>query len=100
MTASGSFRGWKHNRATGTWDRLITNFGPVANGTYVASFRRRGDAALLIPLQGNLPSWLSAPSTYIYGGSEGSLNERELSLAETYDAIVYFERTKPVEELR
>ena len=100
MTGAGAFRGWRFNRGTQMWDRLLTHFEPVEEGSYPWYFGQHGASMLLIPLQGDVPSWLSTPSTYVYGGSEGSLNERVLSAPETYDAVVYFDHTTPVEELR
>jgi erythromycin esterase len=93
LTGSGEYRTW-----IGT--------GPVAypvpaptEGTYENYFQLAARPAVLIPLRGSVPAWLSGPARYFFAGAAPADPYISASLPEKFDAVVYVHATTPIRML-
>jgi erythromycin esterase len=94
---SGMFGGWiRQNNAM----QFITPALPLPEPeSYEWYFAQRGVRQMLIPLRGDIPSWLAARRTLRTAGTNAAWQAVERNLAEMVDAVVYVETVTPVRPL-
>lgn len=95
-TRTGSFLQWAPPRN----DRPATvgtyAFPQATAGGYESLFARGGASILLVPVRGNVPSWLRATNTLQSAPANPSpAYTLTGSLPEMMDAVIYFETTTP-----
>jgi erythromycin esterase len=94
LTAAGSFLQFDFRRQV----TVATTILPLQATSYEALIRQRGEPFLLIPLRGNLPSWLTTPARRNLGGTLVAPNLMTLveSLPEHFDAAIFIDTTRPI----
>lgn len=100
LSGSATYRYWVQDRATRRWTSTTATFPQPPPGYYEWYFRMRGVQALLIPLRGNVPSWLSGPAAFHSAGTTSALGVREESLPAKLDAVLYVETSTPSKPLQ
>src|SRR5687767_6521072 len=99
LSGSGSFMSWKHDRATQTYTAASAAWPATAEASYESHFRMRDLPAMLVPLDGEVPAWLTGPAPFQSSGTGGMLPERNESLPAKLDAVIYIETTTPTKPL-
>lgn len=98
MSGNMSYRYTTYDSATRTYGTAIGTFTPLA-GSYESFFTTRGVHAMLIPLDGNVPAWLTGPAAWNTAGTTAVIKDRKASLPAMLDAVVYVETTTPTRPL-
>lgn len=89
LIGSGTFLQWE--RLNDTWVTSPVTFDDPVEGMYEFHLRRRGHAAMLVPLRGG-----NVPGTYFRTAATTSgWLPLEQSLAEKLDAVIYIDRSTP-----
>ena len=96
LTGSGSVRQWVHQGGQPP-EAVVTNVPEAVEGSYESYFRLRPAPALLVPLNGTLPEWLSKESRYFAAGVSPFQTESMVSLPAKVDAVIYIEHTTPTQ---
>lgn len=73
---------------------------PAGEDDYAMWFSKANVPAMIVPLRGSLPRWLSSPRTTRFAGSAVVSRNRATievieDFARRYDAVIYFEETTP-----
>jgi erythromycin esterase len=89
LTAQGSYRQAR------TADYQISSFPPLSAASIETKFRERGATNLLIPLRGELPSWLSGVVLYNTAAIAGPPGLPQ-NLSEQHDAAIFIDTTTPI----
>jgi erythromycin esterase len=97
MTGGGTFLQWEPGVAIRP---VVRTLPAVAANSYEANFRLGPGRALLIPLKGSVPQWLSGPATYTTAGTGGAAVVSRASLPALFDAMIYIEQTTATKPLR
>ena len=97
MAGGGTYRYWRNDPFG---EPATARVPPPAEGTYESLFRLREAAALMIPLNGDVPSWLAGPANHFVVGTSASDRLTQASLPEKLDAVVYIEFSSPTQPLR
>jgi len=95
MTAAGMYMQWEHGPGN-TLTSVITEFAPLTSDMHEWRFRQRGLPALLIPLRGELPQWLSEPARFNMAANAGPPAMAPVALPQNFDAVIYIENTTPI----
>lgn len=100
LSGSATYRYWVQDRKTRRWSSTTETLPQPPPGSYESYFRLRGAQALLIPLRGHVPAWLTEPAAFRSAGTTSVLNIPPESLPAKLDAVLYVETSTPTTPLR
>ena len=98
LTAAGSFTQWERQQNQ-PFRVVATPIPAPRTDSYESFFRQRGAQTLLVPLRGDVPSWLAGPAFYNTASTAGGVPGLTASLPAKFDAVIYIESTTPLKLL-
>jgi erythromycin esterase len=99
LAGTGAYALWERSSSTPTeYVRTLGFFALPGPQFYEWQFRQHGAGAMLIPMTGTPPSWLSTPALYRTAGNT-TAGTFEQSLPEKMHAVIYVDITTPTRPL-
>lgn len=103
LAGSGSFLQYTQGTSTTPSQLTTQSFREIPPDSYEARFSEARTPYLLVPLDGELPAWLTAASSFRWAGSGPQAGNPDVvqkeSLPAKFDAVVYIATTTPARML-